>query len=77
MTMTTNKILIENVDYIINADGNLVFTASYLLKRGHCCQSGCLNCPYGHTQKIDPNTPAEFNDAWQTCYEDEEENDED
>ena len=72
--MTTKNTLVENIDYIINSDGNLVFTAHYLLKRGHCCQSGCLNCPYGYTEKIDPNVPAEFNDAWTEDYEDDEEN---
>jgi hypothetical protein len=34
-------------DYYINSDGNLVFTASYLLKRGFCCGNGCKHCPYG------------------------------
>ena len=24
----------------------LVFTASYHLKRGYCCNSGCRHCPY-------------------------------
>ncbi|MEO8735390.1 MAG: DUF5522 domain-containing protein [Edaphobacter sp.] len=24
----------------------LVFTAAYLLKRGHCCNSNCRHCPY-------------------------------
>jgi hypothetical protein len=24
----------------------LVFTASYHLKRGFCCNSGCRHCPY-------------------------------
>ncbi|MEO6910183.1 MAG: DUF5522 domain-containing protein [Edaphobacter sp.] len=24
----------------------LVFTATYLLKRGYCCNSGCRHCPY-------------------------------
>ena len=63
--MTTQpKPLIENIDYVINDDGNLVFTSHYLLKRGHCCMSGCLNCPYGYTDKVDPNVPAEFNDSW-------------
>jgi len=35
------------VDYEINEKGFWVFTASYLLHRGYCCQNGCLNCPYG------------------------------
>ncbi len=34
-------------DYYFNADGLMVFTAAYLLKRGYCCESGCLHCPYG------------------------------
>jgi len=24
----------------------IVFTASYLLKRGYCCNSNCRHCPY-------------------------------
>jgi Family of unknown function (DUF5522) len=24
----------------------LVFTATYHLKRGYCCNSGCRHCPY-------------------------------
>ncbi|MDX6765740.1 MAG: DUF5522 domain-containing protein [Candidatus Methylacidiphilales bacterium] len=27
-------------------NGLVVFTAAYLLKRGHCCESGCRHCPY-------------------------------
>ena len=38
----------ENVDYYINADGNLVFTREYHLKRGYCCQNGCLHCPWNY-----------------------------
>lgn len=56
--------LIENIDYVINDDGDLVFTSHYLLKRGHCCMSGCAYCPYGYTAKTDPNVPAEFSDSW-------------
>jgi hypothetical protein len=62
--MTANPVLILNIDFYINSDGNLVFTEKYHLDRGHCCQSGCLHCPYGYNQKTDPNVPAEFNDAW-------------
>ena len=25
----------------------VVFTASYHLRRGYCCESGCRHCPYG------------------------------
>jgi len=31
----------------VNAQGLLVFSAWYLLKRGYCCEAGCRNCPYG------------------------------
>ncbi|WP_234736556.1 DUF5522 domain-containing protein [Tellurirhabdus bombi] len=38
-------------DYYINEMGYLVFTASYHLKRGYCCQNGCKHCPYGFRKK--------------------------
>jgi hypothetical protein len=41
----SNKTLIENIDYSIEA-GNLVFTRWYHLKRGTCCDNGCRHCPY-------------------------------
>lgn len=28
-----------------------IFTSEYLRKRGHCCNSNCLHCPYGTTAK--------------------------
>ncbi|WP_373514460.1 DUF5522 domain-containing protein [Persicitalea sp.] len=34
-------------DFYINEEGFMVFTALYHRKRGYCCQSGCLHCPYG------------------------------
>jgi hypothetical protein len=35
-----------------------------------------VNCPYGYSDKVDPNVPAEYNDAWETFeYDDEEEDD--
>lgn len=39
--------LVEGIDYSVEGDGRLVFTAWYLLKRGTCCESGCRHCPYG------------------------------
>ncbi len=36
----------EGKDYTIE-NGLLIFTKEYLLRRGHCCRSGCRNCPYG------------------------------
>ena len=32
----------------------------FLLKRGYCCKSGCQNCPYGYTEKVDPTLPPEM-----------------
>lgn len=29
--------------------GNTVFRSSYYKKRGSCCKSACLHCPYGYT----------------------------
>ena len=26
----------------------LVFTESYLRRRGYCCESGCRHCPWGY-----------------------------
>ena len=28
------------------ADGRIVFTADFLMRRGYCCGSGCRHCPY-------------------------------
>ena len=33
----------------INSDGFTVFTSHFHKKRGHCCSSACLHCPYGFT----------------------------
>jgi iron complex transport system substrate-binding protein len=38
-------ILLEGKDYQLE-NGAMVFTASYLQRRGYCCGSGCRNCPY-------------------------------
>jgi len=35
----------EGRDYY-NENGVMVFTASYLQRRGYCCGSGCRHCPY-------------------------------
>ena len=35
----------EERDYYRDGDG-IVFTASYLQRRGYCCGSGCRHCPY-------------------------------
>jgi len=38
-------ILEPDKDYVVE-NGAIVFTASYLKRRGYCCDSGCRNCPY-------------------------------
>lgn len=38
-------------DYYMSPDGYIVFTEKYHLKRGYCCKSGCLHCPYGFNKK--------------------------
>lgn len=38
-------VLVEGTDYVTE-NGAMVFTASYLQRRGYCCDSGCRNCPY-------------------------------
>jgi len=45
-TMSVEKIQ-EGIDFYFNDKGLMVFTKEYHLKRGYCCKSGCLNCPYG------------------------------
>ena len=37
--------LTEDKDYYTE-NGAMVFTASYLQRRGYCCGSGCRHCPY-------------------------------
>jgi hypothetical protein len=46
----------EGKDFYFNSRGLMVFTAAYHLKRGYCCGSGCLHCPYRDEKK---NAPGE------------------
>lgn len=48
--MTNEEKLQENIDYYFNDEGLMVLTETYLLKRGYCCENGCLNCPYKNTK---------------------------
>ncbi len=41
----------EGEDFYINDKGFFVFMEAYHLKRGFCCESGCLHCPYGFKKK--------------------------
>lgn len=56
--------LTQGKDFYYDEQGRMVLTSDYLLNRGHCCQSGCQNCPYGFSDKVDPSFPAEFQDPW-------------
>ena len=38
-----------------DADGAL--SREFLVARGHCCQEGCRNCPYGFSQDIQRSNP--------------------
>src|SRR5687767_14062825 len=51
------QLLIEGKDYYINEQGLYVFTADYHLRRGYCCGSGCLHCPYGFKTENDQDSP--------------------
>jgi len=37
-------------------NGFVVFTESFLRKRGFCCRSGCRHCPYGFSRDTKPET---------------------
>ena len=38
-------------DFYTTDEGFIVFTETYHLKRGNCCESGCKHCPYGFDKK--------------------------
>ncbi len=38
----------EGADFYYNAEGLVVLTSAYHLKRGKCCGTGCLHCPYDY-----------------------------
>lgn len=38
--------LIKEVDYYLNEEGNFVFTEAHHLKRGSCCKNQCKHCPW-------------------------------
>jgi hypothetical protein len=44
---TAEPLPLEEGDYYFNAQGLMVFTAQYHLKRGYCCGNKCKHCPYG------------------------------
>ncbi len=36
-------------------NGFIVFTETFLRKRGYCCKSGCRHCPYGFNKESEVN----------------------
>ena len=38
--------LVEGEDYYYNAQGYIVLTEKFHLKKGYCCGNGCKHCPY-------------------------------
>ena len=46
--------LTEGIDYYVDENGLLVFTAKYLLHRGTCCGNGCRHCPYNYKNVAEP-----------------------
>lgn len=52
----------EGKDYLINENGDLVFTREYHLRRGYCCKSGCFHCPYGFSKEETPEELVERKD---------------
>jgi hypothetical protein len=52
------------VDFYFNEQKEMIFTESFLARRGYCCQSGCCHCPYGYNKKVNPDIPVEFQDPW-------------
>jgi len=53
--------LIENEDYYIDR-GLVVFTASYHLRRGYCCERGCRHCPYDEAPERNDDRNVDNND---------------
>lgn len=47
MEELSNRKNLEPDHFYYSAEGYIVFTEKYLLKRGYCCQNGCKHCPYG------------------------------
>ena len=52
--------LVEGEDYYLD-QGLIVLTSRYHLRRGYCCEQGCLHCPYENLSMR--NTDAESNET--------------
>lgn len=58
-----NSALVAGRDYYVE-NGRYVFTAWYLLRRGHCCDSGCRHCPYDDDGRPRPEARTEVAARW-------------
>jgi hypothetical protein len=47
----SNRSNLDSDDYYIGKDGYIIFTEKYHSKRGYCCKSACLHCPFGYDKK--------------------------
>lgn len=45
-------------DYYLSPEGYIIFTEAYHLKRGYCCNSNCLHCPWKQKKNEDASKPA-------------------
>jgi hypothetical protein len=48
--------LVEGVDFY-REGAAVVFTETYHLRRGYCCESGCRHCPYGFKKEAREDGP--------------------
>jgi hypothetical protein len=46
--------LVEGSDYYYNAEGYIVLTEAFHLKKGNCCGNGCKHCPYDYVNVPEP-----------------------
>lgn len=46
--------LMDKEDFYYNADGFVVLTEKFHLKKGFCCGNGCLHCPYNYINVPEP-----------------------
>ena len=44
----------EGTDYYYNAEGYIVLTETFHLKKGYCCGNGCKHCPYDFINVPEP-----------------------
>jgi hypothetical protein len=49
--------LVEGVDFY-REGAAIVFTETYHLRRGYCCESGCRHCPYEFKKEAREDGPA-------------------